>query len=70
MQYKTEHFRKMADECVVRAKEAITNKLRVQHYADAERYWKLAQVSRKSGATSRDDPAKSVRRPFGQGLCL
>ena len=42
---KTEHFRKMADECVSRAKAAITNKLRVQHYADAERYWKLAQAS-------------------------
>ena len=42
---KAEHFRKMADECVALAKEAITNKLRVQHYADAERYWKLAQAS-------------------------
>jgi hypothetical protein len=42
---KIEHFRKMADECVARAKEAITNKLRVQHFADAERYWKLAQAS-------------------------
>jgi hypothetical protein len=42
---KTEHFRKMADECVARAKGAITNKLRVQHFADAERYWKLAQAS-------------------------
>jgi hypothetical protein len=42
---KTEHFRKMADECVARAKQAITNKLRVQHYADAERYWRLAQAS-------------------------
>ena len=41
----TEDFQKMADECVARAKEAITNKLRVQHYADAERYWKLAQAS-------------------------
>ena len=41
----TEDFRKMADECVARAKEAITNKLRVQHYADAERYWTLAQAS-------------------------
>jgi hypothetical protein len=28
---KTEHFRKLADECVARAKGAITNKLRVQH---------------------------------------
>jgi hypothetical protein len=53
---KTEHFRKMADECVARAKEAITNKLRVQHYADAERYWKLARVS---SQVSRDQP----RRP-------
>jgi hypothetical protein len=42
---RTEHFRKMADECVERAKAEITNKLRVQHYADAERYWKLAQAS-------------------------
>jgi hypothetical protein len=42
---KTDHFRKMADECVARAKEAITNKLRMEHYAEAERYWKLAQAS-------------------------
>jgi hypothetical protein len=53
---KTEDFRKMADECVARAKGAITNKLRVQHYADAERCWKLAQASLQ---VRRDQP----RRP-------
>ena len=52
----TEDFRKMADECVTRAKEAITNKLRVQHYADAERYWKLAQAS---SHVRRDLPRRS-----------
>ena len=52
----TEDFRKMADECVARAKEAITNKLRVQHYADAERYWKLAQAS---SQVRRDQPRRS-----------
>jgi|HubBroStandDraft_6_1064221.scaffolds.fasta_scaffold6297506_1 hypothetical protein len=53
---KTEHFRKLADECVARAKEAITNKLRVQHYADAERYWELAQASLQ---VRRDQPRRS-----------
>jgi hypothetical protein len=52
----TEDFQKMADECVARAKEAITNKLRVQHYADAERYWKLAQAS---SHVRRDLPRRS-----------
>ncbi len=52
-----EHFRKMADECAARAKEAISNKLRVKHYADAERYWKLAQSSSHvPGARSDDQP--------------
>ncbi len=50
-----EHFRRLADECVARAKEAISNKLRVQHYADAERYWKLAQAS----SQGRRDPPRS-----------
>ena len=52
----TEHFRKMADECVARAKEAISNKLRVQHYADADRYWKLAQAS---SQVARGQPRRS-----------
>jgi hypothetical protein len=40
-------YRRKSEECVALAKAAMSNKLRAQHYAAAERYLKLAEADAK-----------------------
>ena len=40
----TEQYRLKIDECVTMAKASTSNKLRAQHYARAEHFWRLFEA--------------------------
>ena len=49
---RAEHYRGKSEECVALAKAAISNKIRAQQYAAAERYLNLAETEAKLASRS------------------